>query len=423
MLQKIIFLSIILNNMFKNTFVYCFLALWGISCNSPQSYFFDEVVSIKVDEKNFVWTQFPTRVISVDSDRIATLNSSQVIAIYDLKTGNNLDFFDISKQNFDKDSLIINTYAKKFEKKAIYKTIEDDNVEPFGKKTQIKAFSYSDKKFYIQFSVLCDILHQEDSACQQIINENEQLKSLMEKYGSIKLVESNFLDFLCITNEHFQVLNIAPLYYSNFLEEEGISPAYNKYFLWNENKLKFAVSKSSYQEVSKDRNYKISLATGDIFNTENIVIPENNLNLDYSDFGVQKIYSSPLLFSRIGDKNYCSNSKEVINVSDQDKLLIKDDLEKNEWIEAFSMIDNNTIVMLNTFNTSKKHPTDFEKNYEIDSTINKQIKIIDRSSKKILLKDNLLPSSYSPIITESKIIYFSKDAEGYYINLINYGKK
>ena len=307
--------------MFKSIFVYSFLALWGISCNSPQSYFFDEKKAIKVDEKKFVWTQFPTRVISLDGDRIATLNSSQVIAIYDIITGENIDVFDISKQNFNKDSLILNSYAKKFEKKAIYKTIEDDNVEPFGKKTQIKAFSYSDKKFYIQFSVLCDIFHQEDSASQHIINENEQLKSLVENYGSIKLVESNFLEFLCVTNEQLQVLSIVPLYYSDFMEEQGVSPAYSKYFFGSDNKLQFAVSKSSYQEVIKDRNYKISLASGDLLNTENIVISENNINLDYSSFGVQKIYSSPLLLSSIEGKSYCSNSKEIVNISDLDRVF------------------------------------------------------------------------------------------------------
>ena len=130
-----------------------------------------------------------------------------------------------------------------------------------------------------------------------------------------------------------------------------------------------------------------------------------------------------MLLSSIEGKSYCSNSKEIVNISNQEKLLTRNDLEKNEWIETFFMFDENTIVMFNGFTTSKKHPTDFEKNYEIDSTINKQIKIIDRVSKKILLKDNLSPSSFSPIVTESKIIFFSKDAESYYINLINYGKK
>lgn len=89
-----------------------------------------------------------------------------------------------------------------------------------------------------------------------------------------------------------------------------------------------------------------------------------------------------MLLSSIEGKSYCSNSKEIVNISNQEKLLTRNDLEKNEWIETFFMFDENTIVMFNGFTTSKNILL-ILKNYEIDSTINKQIKIIDRVSKNI----------------------------------------
>jgi hypothetical protein len=401
---------------------FVFFILGALSCSDSRNLFLEKNKPVKVDESKLVLTQFPSKIVFVNENNIATLNSFQIIGIYDLAFGNNILNFDISKLSINQDSLINSTFGKKYESSILYKTIEDDNVEPFGKKRQIKSFSFDNNKFYIHFSVLCDIIYKQDSSNADLINKNAKLKSLVEKYGSIQLTEMDFLDFLCITNDKFIIQKIIPIYYSNMLKNNGFVPLYNKQFFVENNKLYFAISKSILDKNSNKYIFHENIAQGDITNYDYLNIDEKELNLDYSEFNKQKFYSSPLLFSKFEENYYYSNTKEISRWNGLDKILAKNDLEKNEWIDAFSMINENKVIMFNSFHSSKLHPTEFELNYGVDSVTNKQIKIFDCKTRKSLLSEAIPLDSYSPISSNSKIVFMNKDDKNYFFNVINYGE-
>ncbi len=406
------------------------LIIAGLMCactHQTSDYNFDNTHSIKIDESKVVLTRFPSVLKDVNDSIIAVINSAQKLSLYNINSGINISNFSTEKINFD--SLIKETFQKKFEGKReyIYDTSTAGGLSDAN--CQVLSFDYSNNAFYIYLNTLVQVNYINDSVELLKYSQNEKVKQLKKENGQdINLQIMQYLEFIVVVDEKMNLKEIIPLYEKPELKQEKYSSFYQKGFAINGNKIYVPIQKDnqSFEKITSKLKWDSNFYTLAQFNVKGKSKTDYKLSfteIDFRDFSLHDYFSSFFVYQRNSNELIFSNGKEICEIESGEKLFSKNQLKTNEWVQNFFFNSNKNIVMVTYTLDKKANPTEFEINYGVDSLSRITIKIFDLKNMNWGTKKQLpITSNLAFLVTKNKIVYFDKDKEHYYLKYILYNE-
>ncbi len=400
----------------------CFLG--GCTRETNHFHLSETTDSVKIDESKIVMTRFPGGLKEINDSIIGLINNNQYISLYNIVTGENVLNFSTASINFD--SLVKNTFQKRFLGKRLYNYTPESAGGLSGGNSQVAGFDYYNHSFYIYVNILVDVNYDNDPEKLKKLYEEPSLKALKEKSGDFDLIVGEYLEFIFITDEQFNLTRIVPLFERNKLLTDDYCPYYLKNYAANNTALFVPIQKN---QTPVNLHSKVLTGSGiytlakiDLNVDEGVEYALESKNIDFDGYTLGQYYSSCLMFKSSFGKLYFSNGKEICEIENEKKLFSKTYLARNEWISDFYSQEG--YLLLTTYKTYKKtNPTEMDNAYEIDSTGNISAKIFDLKSQAWKeIKEFKYNSSKSFYITNDKIIYIEKGKENYVIKTIQYAE-
>jgi hypothetical protein len=375
-------------------------------------------VAIPIDESKIVLLRSPQKLKSINDSIIGCVNSSQTLSLYSLKTGYNKANFTLNKFNFD--SLVNETYVKKY---GYIKQIKyQKDFELNGTNYQLVNFYNEGNSFYIQVSLMAET---EDFSDSLMAIRTRSLPDSLKKKNA-RIIMMDYLNFIFVTSIDFKIEEIIPLYAESSIKSQGYYPYYHKNFLIDNNLIYLAVARN---EASPNLEAKINndpsnfcLAKFNLKKQDETFFQISYKESDFSDFRLQDYITTSFNYSVNNNVKLLSTAKEIISLEDNRKILPKNTLESNEWIEDFYSKSDQELILV----TSKKDKTNSVvisgQVCPVDTITEKNLKIFDIKNKA-WLGDKKLPVGQKTIcLTSNKVIFISKDEKSYYINYITYNE-
>ncbi|MGZ4034155.1 MAG: hypothetical protein ACXVPY_01265 [Bacteroidia bacterium] len=410
----------------KIVFLFISIGFLGSCARKTDSYNFDNTNTVKVDESKTILSRYPTNLTEINDSVIAVINSAQKLSLYNIYSGKNTGNFSTEKIDFD--SLIQHTFQKKYEGKRKYSYDRKSAGGLSSNNCQISAFDYSNNNFYIYVNTLSEISYYNDSSELAKYSENDKIKQLKENHTEVNLQIIEFLHFILVVDNKLNLKEIIPLYDKSSLKKDNYSPAYFKGFAIDNDNIIVPIQKDN-EAVEKitsnlicDPDFQI-LAK---FNLKNESASDYKLSykyIDFSKFSMHDFYEVPFSFLNNSGELLFSNGKEICDVESNKKVFSEKNLKANEWIQKFYMKNNTQLIMVTYFLDQKKHPTEFEKSYGVDSLNTVKIKTFDVESSTWVKEKELPLTNLALTITSDKIIYVDKDKQNYYFKYIKYDEK
>ena len=395
------------------------------ACAHKESdYNFEKIHSVKIDESKIVLSKFPSELTEINDSTVGVI-ASQKLSLYNIYSGRNIANF--SAQTIKFDSLIRETFQKKYSGKREY------NYDPAsagglkGGNCQLTSFYYSNNAFYIYVNTLAQVKYINDSVGLAQYTENDRVKEAQKKYGKdmhVKIME--FVEFIFVVDNDFHLKKIIPLYENEQLKKDNYQPYYFKGFIINNDKMLFSILKRSEpvekitSKMTPGKSY-YTLADIGLENDNDVNYKLSFKDVDFSDFSLHDYFSSAFVFQQNSNVLIMSTGKEIYNVETGVRLFSKEHLKSNEWIQAFHYDNDKNLIAVTSCHFKKAHPTILEATYDIDSVGEIKIKMFEAKKstwtdeKNIENKKNL-----SFLITKNKVVYFDKDKENYYFKYIKY---
>ena len=407
----------------KIIYVLVFIGFMSACTHKTNNYYFGKTDSVKVDESKVVLTRFPSQIDEINDSVIGAINSYQKLSLYNIYSGKNIANFSTEKVNMD--SLIQNTFQKKYtgEKKFIYDRknaggLSDGNA-------QVNLFQYSGNTFYIHVRTQAEIVYLKDSTELLEYEKDEKVKQLKKRYKDVKIHSFDYLNFLFVTDNSFNLKEIIPLYENPTLKSNHYFPIYEKAFAVHNNNAYVYLIKDdeSYETMRSEKQLQpYYLAKIDLKNEQKSEFLLSNNDIDFNDFTINDYYAASFKFFENDGNILYTNSKDICEVENGRKVFSRKDLRSNEWIEDF-YVHNKNIVMFNYNVNRKKHPTEFDEHYVVDSISDKKIRIFNTQNLQWSTEKEIKVLSMLAVsITKDKIIYVDKDKQNYYFKYIRYNE-
>jgi hypothetical protein len=401
------------------------IGFMGACTHKTNFYNFETIRSVTIDESKTVLTSFPTVIKEVNDSTIAIINAGQKLSLYNLYSGiNTLNF---STENINFDSLIQQTFQKKYagEREFIYNKQATGGLSEGN--CQLLSFDYTAGLFYIYANTLAQVNYMNDSLAVAKFSESEKVKEMQKKNADATIRIMNYLNFIIIVDNHFNLKEIVPLYEKTILQKDNYTAFYQKGFAVSNNKLYAPIQKNNqtFEQIASPVKWDATSNTMvmiDLKNKEQANYRLSIKDIDYNGFSLHDYFGVPFSFSNNNNTLQFSNGKEICEIENSKKIFAKKNLSEKEWIQTFNSKEDGKIVMT-TYRLDKKlHPTDFEKSYAIDSLNSMKIKLYDTQTSTWTKEKELPIKHFSTIITSSKIIYFDKDNTHYYLKYISYNE-
>ncbi|MGQ0827717.1 MAG: hypothetical protein ACT4ON_04920 [Bacteroidota bacterium] len=385
---------------------------------------FQNIDSVKIDESIVVLTTFPKQIEGINDSIVAVINSYEHLSCYNIFSGKNIKNFAVNYINFD--SLIRNTYQKKYEGKRTYTYDKASNTGLKGLGGEkIGLFQYIDNVFYIYVSTLAKVNYINDSVELLKVYNNEKIKQLRKTNKELIITINDYVQFMFVTDDAFNIKKIIPLYDAPALKKSNYYALYERAFYLSGNNLyTFLMKNDEAYETMRSKKDINSYYAGviDLEDETKSRLLLNNNNIDYSHFSFNDYLGSPVKFYNKEKTLLFFNGKEICEVNTGKKIFSGKNLKANEWMSSFYMNDNK-IVMVNYNQDRKKHPTEFEEHYAIDSINTARIKVFDTKTAQ-WISEKSLPVFHLPfLITKNKIIFLDKDKQNYYFKYIKYNEE
>ncbi|HEY0029728.1 MAG TPA: hypothetical protein VGC65_03130 [Bacteroidia bacterium] len=410
-----------MKKLFYVTLVTCFLSACA---QKTSNYNFESASSVKIDESKVVLTRFPSVLTEIDDSTIAAINSLRKLSIYNIYSGKNIANFTTEKIKFD--SLIRETFQKKYEGRRQYIYDEATAGGLSEGNSQVLFFYYSDNTFYIYVNTLAQVNYINDPAELLKYSENEKIKELKKESGDVNLQIMQYLEFVFVVDKNLRLQKILPLYEKTQLKNDKYSPFYQKGFAVSNSKLFVPIQKDdqSFEKITSQLKWESNLNTLAVFDLKNDQKTDYRLgfkDIDFNDFSLHDYFSSAFVFRKNTNGLSFSNGKDICEIESGKKLFSKKQLRTNEWIQSYQMDDNQNLILVTYTLDKNANPTEFEKNYGLDSLSSIQLRTFNTQSME-WGNEKALPTSInlSMLVTHDKLIYFDKDEENYYLKFIPY---
>nr|MBA3971341.1 hypothetical protein [Bacteroidota bacterium] len=372
---------------------YLWVMIGFVGCtHKTDTYNFETINTVKMDESKVVLSRYPSQVEAINDSIIAAVNSYQTVSLYNIYSGKNTLNFSTRTVNFD--SLTKYTYQKKYE--GTRKYIYDSSSEGLsGEGGQVKSFQYADNTFYILISTMAEVSYVNDSSALATYSENEKVKQLKKKYGAVNMRVMDYMNFLFVTDDQFNLKKIIPLYESKNLKNSHYFPIYERAFLANKNHIYVYLSKDNeaYTTMrSKKQLQDLYIAKINIQDSEKTECFVGKANIDFAGFTIHDYYAAPIKLSLDDNELIYANSREVCEVESGKKIFSAKNLLSNESIASCYIDSKKQIIMVNYLTDSKNNPTEFDIQYALDSLHSLAVKVFDMKTQK-WLSEKKLPSA------------------------------
>ncbi|MFL5764753.1 MAG: hypothetical protein ACJ77K_12485 [Bacteroidia bacterium] len=373
--------------------------------------------SVALDESKVVITREPWSIRQINDSVAGAIIAGQQVSLYELRTGKNIRNFNTRNINFD--SLTKTTYQQHYKERSYhYDALTAGGLS--NGNSQMLDFIHSDKRYYIYVNTTVDVNYDKDTAQLKKYENDPQIKAIREKTGEFNLIVQEYLEYLFVTDEEFKLLQIIPLYENELLKKDGYSPLYQRGFMVSNNAIIFSIIKDDLvtkgaETTLNSCNNCCALAKVDLDHPDQLtyLLPFENMNM--KNYNLHHFFSS-LFRLKVNEKNtFFSNGKGIYTVETGKSALPESALKANEWISDFSWNDHR--ILLATYMTyKKKHPSDTDIAYGVDSIANFRIRVMGPDSGTDITEKVLAPSGLSPIdVNAEKIVWIVKDKEHYYL--------
>ncbi len=390
------------------------------------NYNFENASAVKVDESKLVLTRFPVQLEEINDSIVAAINSYKTVSLYNIFSGKNVANFSLININFD--SLIQQTFQKKYEgeRKYNYNKGAVAGLAGMGEKTGL--FQYIHNKFYICVSVLSEVSYLHDSTELLKLNENEKIKQFKKTHKEVNVRITDYVNFLFVTDDKFNLQEVIPLYTPPLFKNNNYYPIYERAFYVDGNDLHVFLLKTNepYETVRSKKD--VSSYYTAVINLEDETKTHFTLNndaIDYSGFSYDDYLGSATKFYNKNNALLFFNGKEICEVKSGKKVFSRKNLKANEWVNSFYVNEvDHKIVLVDYEKDKKKTPTEFEEHYAIDSLNTARIRIFDTKNLQWIVEKKLPLTFHFPfLVTKNKIIYLDKDKQSYYFNCIKYNEE
>ncbi len=409
---------------------YYFLILIGFmsACAHKTNYYnFENCNKLKLDESKVVLKNFPTHMEMINDSLMAAVNSHKNLSIYNIYTGRNIANLSLQSLNFD--SLIKNTYQKKYANEILYNYDSLSDLGISNSNSQIVSFKFDRKKLYIHISVATNVVYLKDSSVLKNFIKISKTEEIAKKYKEMNYTIVEQLEFLIIAtidNNKISSKEILPLYLPKTLKQQNYFLIYYKGFYVDSNYVYVSICKQDdpYETMSSNKKSQpYYLAKINLEDQEKFDLLLTNKQVDFTDFTIDAYYGNQVSFEKKGGDIFFFNGRDVFDITGNKKIFSKSNLKSNEWIGEY-YIENDSKIVVVAYNLyHKKKPTEFEKHYAVDSLGVSSIKLFDLETNKWIL-EKALPNeiSNSKAIYNGKIVYMSRDKQNYYLNYIQYNE-
>lgn len=389
----------------------------GGCAQKKSEYFFENITSAEIDESKIVLTRFPYELREINDSTIGAMNSGTHLSLYNIFTGKNTANFSTESLSFD--SLITETYRKKYANKREYIYDATATTGLSGGNAQLLNFYYSENTFYVYVNTLAEVKYVNDPQELQRFLKTANASNLNPEDVNIQIME--YLEFVFELDNRLNIKKVIPLYARTKMKTDYYSPFFQKGFAIKGSQLFVPIYNSekglSDMSAKMNCNNELScLAKYDLTNDSLVDYTLPYKTIDFIDFSVRNYFTSMFKFRNADSELLFSNGKEIVNVSSEKKVFTKDRLEKNEWISDFEK-KNGTITLLTYKLLKKKLPTESEKTYGADSLCDLQIKIYQ---DELIATNKLSHANTSLLVMANKVVLVEKDKEHYYFKSIGY---
>jgi hypothetical protein len=406
-------------------FFLSFLLIGFVSACSHKtdSYTFEKINAVKIDESKLVLTRYPSQIEEINDSIVATVNAYQSVSLYNIYSGANL--LNFSTKNIQFDSLLLCTFQKKYSDTRKY-TYNKYSEGLSGEGGQVKSFQYSNHTFYIHISTMAEVKYLKDSSAVSKKTDTEQVIQLKEKYGDVSLSTMDYINFLFVTDEHFNLEKVIPIYESPKLKVNNYFPIYDRAFYIDKKNIYVYLTKDdeAYETMlSKKQLQERYIAKINTDDENDVHYFLGNDEIDFSGFTIHDYYAAPIKLMQSNNRLVYSNSKEICEVESGKKIFAKYNIAANEWIARFYQDVNDKIILVNYKADKKQHPSEFDEQYALDSLHSASIKVFDKKKLAWVTEKKLPALFHFPfLVSASKVIYFDKDKEHYYFKYIHYNE-
>lgn len=399
------------------------------SCGREESvsYSFTRTDSTKIDESKVVLTRFPSGLKEINDSIAGMVTNQHQIGLYNLNSGQNILNFNTKNINFD--SLIKETYQKRYSGKRIYTYDSLTAGGLSGGNSQVLGFFPTEDMFYIYVNTLTDVNYSADADQMKKLENDPQIKELIAANGNFEMIVQDYLEFIFVTDQQFHIIKVLPMYLQENLTSKNYSWFFQKNFVIENNTLYVPLINDSFitgtakTEENKSPE-KYSVAKLKLNNSEAAEPKLNYSQIDFSGFSTNDFISSCCVFRKSAEELLFCNGKEVVSVEKGGKRFQRKSLAENEWIQDFNIGKDKRLVFITYCKYKKKQPNEIEIQYNIDSIADINIKVYDintglwLSKKQLTGKENIL---YQP--EKEHILCIEKGKENYYFKRIYYYEK
>lgn len=398
-------------------FLLIFAFFLGGCAQEKSEYVFENTTVAEIDESRIVLTRFPSELREINDSIIGAMNTGTLLSLYNIFTGKNTANF--STESLSIDSLITETYRKKYANKREYIYDATASAGMSGGNAQLLNFYYSENKYYVYVNTLAEVKYVNDPEELQSFLQTANAKQLNTEDVDIQIME--YLEFIFELDNQLIIKKIIPLYARTKMKANQYSPFFQKGFAVEGTQLFVPIynSEKGFSDMSAKmvcNNQLSCLANYDLTNDSLVNYSLPYKTIDFSDFTIRNYFTSMFKFRNADSELLFSNGKEIVGVTSEKKVFSKDRLEKNEWIRDFQK-NKGTITLITYKLLKKKLPTESEKIYSADSLCDLQIKVYDG---ELVATKNLTGQTTSFLVTANKVIFIEKDKEHYYFKSIGY---
>jgi hypothetical protein len=398
----------------------------GACSREVNTYSFDTPDSVAIDESKIVLTRFPIGVKELNDSVMGMVTNIHQIGIYNIHTGENLMNFSTQRVNFD--SLIKETYQKFYEGKRIYHydTLTAGGLS--GGNSQVFGFDHWGNSYYIYVNTLADVDYSGDKLQIEKLKQEPQVKALAANVGNFKLIVQDYLEFIFVTDERFNIRGIFPMYLRDTLTSHSCNCNFQSGFAAEGNNIYVPVLCSKFYTgtpVPKGN------AAAEVFSVAKLSMSDpidvdlklSYNTIDFSDHSANEFLSFREAFKRNNHGLFFCNGKEICHVEQNKKIFEKKYLDKNEWISNYCLNDNG-IITFTTYHSFKKiNPGEDELLYAPDSISGISARLFDTKNSTWLARQ-ALPNSHEINYVPAKdhILCVEKGKEHYYFKIIPYNE-
>lgn len=398
-------------------YFFIFTLLLGGCVQEKSEYVFENTTVAEIDESRIVLTRFPSELREINDSIIGAMNMGTHLSLYNIFTGKNTANF--STESLSIDSLITETYRKKYANKREYIYDASASAGMSGGNAQLLNFYYTENKYYVYVNTLAEVKYVNDPEELQSFLQTANAKELNTEDVDIQIME--YLEFIFELDNQLKIKKIIPLYARTKMKANQYSPFFQKGFAVEGTQLFVPIynSEKGFSDMSAKmvcNNQLSCLANYDLTNDNLVNYSLSYKTIDFSDFTIRNYFTSMFKFRNVDSELLFSNGKDIVDVTSEKKVFSKDRLEKNEWISDFQK-NKGTITLLTYKLLKKKLPTESEKMYGADSLCDIQIKVYE---EELVATKNLTGQATSFLVTANKVIFIEKDKEHYYFKSIGY---